>query len=153
MVMMKGERQKKGREEEREAPGRKISHTCKSGQYKQDPQKGILPVSQLSFTGSPFPPHNTCNAGSVQTRLEDVAIFSGEMIAGQEDCQGSPLFILGVLAMACSLHCVLMQYTICPSSLHLSFISPCPRGNGKEDLAGKKSILPNETSFVSPPNS
>lgn len=52
----KGGRQKKGGGREEEALGRKISHTCKSGQYRLDPQKSILPVSQLSFTCSPFPP-------------------------------------------------------------------------------------------------
>lgn len=115
----RGGRQKKGGGGEEEAPGRKISHTCKSGQYKPDPHKGILPGSQLSFTYSPLPPRNTCITGNIQTRTEDTAIFSGEVTGGQEDCQGLPLFILGVLAMACSLHCVLMWYSICPSSHHV----------------------------------
>jgi hypothetical protein len=64
MVMMKGGRQKKGGGGEGGTREKKISHTCKSGQYKQDPQKGTLPVSQLSFTRSPFPPPTPAMLGT-----------------------------------------------------------------------------------------
>lgn len=106
-------RRKKGREE-REAPGRKTSHTCKSGQYTRGPQKGILPAFAAQLGMQPRPSRNTCSeAWSIQTRLEDRAVCSGEMTGGQADRRGSPLFILGVLAMARS-----MRRSICPSPLH-----------------------------------
>lgn len=66
MVMMKGGgRQKKGGGGEGGTGKKKISHTCKSGQYKQDPQKGTLPVSHAA---SSLPQHLQCWGHTDQAR-------------------------------------------------------------------------------------
>lgn len=75
-----------------------------------------------------------------------MAIFSGEMTGGQQDRQGSLFFILGVLAMAGSFHCVLLQRSICHSAL-------MPKRELEGGPGREKSILPNEASSISPPNS
>lgn len=75
-----------------------------------------------------------------------MAIFSGEMTGGQQD---SGLATLGPWGLSNGLLPPLCPHVV----LHLSFISPYLRGDRKEDLAGKKSVLPNETCFISPPNS
>lgn len=73
----KGGEAKTGEGRRRRHQGEKSATLVRVDSTNRVYKRVSFPISQLSFTCSPFPLHSTCNTGNIQTSLEGMAIFNG----------------------------------------------------------------------------